>query len=479
MFGIGPSERSVCRPADHLGFDRIPSSQVSGMAQHLLIVDDDPTVRASLSDALDRRGLRVSTADDGEKALSQLAASAVDLVLTDVRMPGIDGVELLRLIRERAPAVDVVLMTAYDDMPTVVAAMREGARDFLVKPLDLQELRGLVDRLLADRQDQRGRAVRPEAEPTPVDDPEEYRLDRLVGRDPQMIGVFKIVGQAAGNRVNVLIRGESGTGKELIARAIHFNSAAAGEPFVAVNCTAIPATLLESELFGHLKGAFTGAIADRKGRFAAAGRGTLFLDEVGDTPAEFQAKLLRVLQEHEFYPVGADRPQRTEARIIAATHRDLEAAVREERFRADLYFRLRVLEIRIPPLRERRADIPALVEHLVQRISRTLDRPAPMFSPEALEVIEEHDWPGNVRELENCLTRALVVATGEMIHARHLDLSASPAPPRTPLRSLDEVESEHVRRVLEALGRHKARTAETLGVSRPRLARLIQKYGLE
>jgi DNA-binding NtrC family response regulator len=449
------------------------------MAQHLLIVDDDPTVRASLADALDRRGLRVSTAGDGVQALSQLAANAVDLVLTDMRMPGIDGAELLRLIRERAPSVDVVLMTAYDDMPTVVAAMREGARDFLVKPLDLQEMRGLVDRLLADRQDKRSRAARSEAVPAPVDDPEEYRLERLVGRDPQMIDVFKIVGQAAGNRVNVLIRGESGTGKELIARAIHFNSAAASEPFVAVNCTAIAATLLEAELFGHLKGAFTGAVADRKGRFAAAGRGTLFLDEVGDTPPEFQAKLLRVLQEHEFYPVGADRPQRTEARIIAATHRDLEAAVREERFRADLYFRLRVLEIRIPPLRDRKTDIPALVEHLVQRISRTLGRSPPAISAEAMEGIEEHHWPGNVRELENCLTRALVVATGDMVHSRHLDLSASPAPARTPLRSLDEVESEHVRRVLEALGGHKARTAETLGVSRPRLARLIQKYGLK
>ena len=453
------------------------------MPHHLLIVDDDATVRESLADALDRDGVRVSTAGDGEEALSVLSRDRADLVLTDVRMPGIDGVELLRQIRGRAPGIEVILMTAHDDMPSVVAAMREGAREFLVKPLDLSELRALVERTLAESREA-GSAGGAGAGPGSsgagaTEDPSEYRLDRLVGRDTRMIEVFKAVGQAAANRVNVLIRGESGTGKELIARAIHFNSPAADRPFVPVNCTAIPATLLESELFGHVKGAFTGASSDRKGRFAAAGDGTLFLDEVGDTPAEFQAKLLRVLQEHEFYPVGADRPQRTEARIVAATHRDLETAVAEERFRSDLYFRLRVLEIRIPPLRERKRDIPVLARHLLARNARTLDRPVPELSDAALGVLESHDWPGNVRELENALVRALVTAGGEVIRPRHLDLSGAPSPSAAPLRGLDEVEAEHVLRVLQATGWHKTRSAEILGVSRPRLNRMIEKYGLD
>jgi DNA-binding NtrC family response regulator len=449
------------------------------MAPHLLIVDDDPTVRESLADALERPNLRVSTAGDGEEALALLGGDRPDLVLTDVRMPGMDGVELLRRIRQRVPSAQVILMTAHDDMPSVVAAMREGAREFLVKPLDLAELRALVDRTLAEARRPPPRGGDGEPEPSPRDDPEEYRLDRLVGRDPAMIQIFKVVGQAAANQVNVLIRGESGTGKELIARAVHFNSPAASEPFVPVNCTAIPATLLESELFGHVKGSFTGATADRKGRFAVAGRGTLFLDEVGDTPPEFQAKLLRVIQEQEFYPVGADRPQRTEARIIAATHRDLEAAVDDERFRADLYFRLRVLEIRIPPLRDRKGDIPELARHLLARIARTLDRPAPSISDEAMKALTEYNWPGNVREMENALTRALVVATGGVVHPRHLDLAGTPAPSGAPLRSLDEVEEEHVRRVLEATDWHKTRSAEILDISRPRLNRLIDKYELE
>ncbi len=457
-----------------------PSCHRSGpMPSHLLIVDDDPSVRASLADALQSPGLGVSTAKDGEEALALLGESPVHLVLTDLRMPGIDGVELLRRIRARAPAVDVILMTAHDDMPNVVEAMREGAREFLVKPLDLRELRSLVERVLSDGAPGAAGDEEGAGRPPRADDPEEYRLDSLVGRTPAMIQVFKVVGQAAANRVNVLIRGESGTGKELIARAIHFNSPAASRPFVPVNCTAIPATLLESELFGHRKGAFTGATSDRRGRFAAAGRGSIFLDEVGDTPMEFQSKLLRVLQEQEYHPVGADRPQRTEARVIAATHRDLEEAIREERFRADLYFRLRVLEIRIPPLRERKDDIPELARHLLGLIARTLEHPCPALSPRALEVLTEHDWPGNVRELENALTRALVVATGDTIRPDHLDLAGAPAPPRPPLRSLDEVEGEHVRRILEATGWHKTRTAEILEISRPRLNRLIAKHGLE
>jgi transcriptional regulator with GAF, ATPase, and Fis domain len=279
-------------------------------------------------------------------------------------------------------------------------------------------------------------------------------------------------------RTNVVIRGESGTGKELIARSIHDASPWADEPFVAVNCTALPATLLESELFGHVRGSFTGATSDRKGRFAIAGCGTIFLDEIGDTPPEFQAKLLRVLQEHEYYPVGAERPERTEARVIAATHRDLEKLVAAGQFREDLYYRLRVVEIRVPPLRERMGDVPLLAEHLLKRAATATGSRPLMLAPETSETLMSYDWPGNVRELENTLTRAAVIATGDVIRPEHIEVGVmiDAGPPL--LISLEEMEREHVARVLEATGGHKSRTAEILGVSRPRLDRMIERYGL-
>jgi len=275
-----------------------------------------------------------------------------------------------------------------------------------------------------------------------------------------------------------VIRGESGTGKELIARAIHDASPFSREPFVAVNCTALPAGLLESELFGHVRGAFTGATSDRKGCFAMAGRGTLFLDEIGDTPVELQAKLLRVLQEHEYVPVGAERPKRTEARVIAATHRDLEERVEAGSFRADLYYRLRVVEIRVPPLRERLDDLPLLAEHLVKKVAQATGKPGLVLSPEALRALMMHDWPGNVRELENSLTRAAVAASGRVIRAEHFDLGAQEeAPLHVP--TLDEAERDHVTRVLEIASANKALAARLLGVSRPRLDRLIERHALE
>jgi DNA-binding NtrC family response regulator len=330
----------------------------------VLIVDDDASIRASLREAIEESGIEVCTADSGEQALSLLTARAPDLVLSDVRMGGMSGIELLRLLRERKAGVDVVLMTAYDDMATVVEAMREGAFEFLVKPFELEALLALLERVLDDR---RSRARATAAAGAATDAPALQHPDGqpLIGRDPRMIDVYKRIGQSAASRASVLIRGESGTGKELIARAIHANSKDPGAPFVAVNCAALPATLLESELFGHVRGSFTGATNDRKGRFALAGRGTLFLDEVGDMPAELQAKLLRVLQEREFYPVGAERPERTEARMLSASHRDLETMIGRGEFRADLYYRLRVLEIDLPPLRERPGDIALLAGDFV------------------------------------------------------------------------------------------------------------------
>src|SRR5690242_5111331 len=306
------------------------------MTRRVLVVDDDPLIRRALAEALGEDGLDVTIAEDGERALAALPAAAPDVVLSDVRMPGLDGIALLDILRRRAPGVDVILMTAFDDMATVVSAMRGGAVEFLVKPVDLHALRALMTRVFDDRRSRRNAATSVVVE-TP-------RLDELVGRDPRMIAVYKLVGQAAATRATVLIRGESGTGKELVARAIHANSDAATQPFVPVNCAALPTTLLESELFGHTRGAFTGAHEARRGRFAVAGRGTIFLDEIGDTMLEFQSKLLRVIQDREFHPVGAEKGERTDARVIAATHQDLEQMIADHRFREDLYYRLRVVE---------------------------------------------------------------------------------------------------------------------------------------
>jgi len=442
------------------------------MRRSLLVVDDDPRVRASLTGALAGDDLDVRAVDGAESALAALAERPADLVLTDVKMPGMDGIELLRTLKERAPKVDVVLMTAYQDLPTVAEAMREGAADFLVKPLDLHRLRAVLGRVYEDRQ------ARKRIKSGEADEVQRGAADRLVGRDSQMVEIFKLVGQVASTRTNVVIRGESGTGKELIARAIHDSSPWSDQPFVAVNCTALPATLLESELFGHVRGSFTGATSDRKGRFAIAGRGTIFLDEIGDTPPEFQAKLLRVLQEHEYYPVGAERPERTEARVIAATHRDLEKLVAAGQFREDLYYRLKVVEIRVPPLRERMGDIPPLAEHLVARAAAATSGRSLVLAPETVESLMSHAWPGNVRELENTLMRAAVLATGDVVRPEHIEVGTMPGadPPR--LISLEELEREHVARVLEATAGHKSRTAEILGVSRPRLDRMIERYGL-
>ena len=441
------------------------------MATRILVVDDDPSIRQALSQAL-AQSADVRVAATAEEALSGLAVSAPDVILSDVRMPGLDGIELLRLVRERSPGVDVVMMSAFDDMPTIVASMREGAADFVAKPLDLHDLRRVLARVVDDRR------TRHRARMSAEDQASGLRLEELIGRDPKMIATYKAVGQAASVRTNVLIRGESGTGKELIARAIHYNSAEAAEPFVALNCTALPSTLLESELFGHVKGSFTGAVNSRRGRFDLAGRGTIFLDEIGDTSPEFQTKLLRVLQEREYYPVGAERPERTEARVVAATHRNLEEMIAKGDFRADLYYRLRVVEICVPPLRERAADIPALAHHLLRLTSARLHRAPPVLSDDALALLSHYSWPGNVRELENCLTHALVMARGDVIRSEHIILGSSQAATDGKLPSLDDIEREHVERVMAATGGRKSEAARTLGVSRPRLDRLLAKYGL-
>jgi len=442
------------------------------MPHRLLLVEDDPAVRRSLAEALSEEGIDVHVAESAEQALSAIDVLRPDVVLSDIRMSGMDGVQLLAVLKERLPDVDVMLMTAYDDMPTVVQAMREGAFDFLVKPLRLQELRTSLARLFDDRR------MREHARRVSRSESDAFRLDALVGRDPRMIEVYKRVGQLAARRVNALVRGETGSGKGMVARAIHYNSPEADQPFIAVNCTALPETLLASELFGHVKGAFTGAVSDRRGRFALAGRGTIFLDEVGDTSLEFQSKLLKVLEDREYFPVGGERPERTEARVIAATHRDLEGLVEQGRFREDLYYRLRIVEIALPALRERPGDIPVLVRYFVRKASEELHLAQPAIASDAMESLVAHEWPGNVRELENCLTRAVVLATGDVIRAEHLGLITRTRAPVDSFPTLEQMEAALLTRALASTEGNRTRAAEMLGVSKPRLYRMLEKYGL-
>ncbi|MEE8192874.1 MAG: sigma-54 dependent transcriptional regulator [Gemmatimonadales bacterium] len=439
------------------------------MPLRLLLVEDDPAVRRSLSETLSEEGHHVRTAASAEEALIRIQDESPELILSDIRMPGLDGIELLKRVQAETDSVDVILMTAYDDMPTVVRAMREGAFDFLVKPLELKELRSVLDRVLADR------SAREQAQRSAEEEALAYSLDALVGHDPRMIELYKLVGQLAASRVTVLIRGDTGTGKEMVARAIHYNSADRGEPFIPVNCSALPESLLESELFGHVRGAFTGAVADHRGRFALAARGTVFLDEIGDTTAEFQGKLLRVLEDGDFYPVGAERAEQTEARVIAATHRNLEEMISAGTFREDLYYRLRVVEIRLPPLRERLTDLSLLARHFIRKASQELHRSEPTLADEAASALLQHDWPGNVRELENCLTRAVVLATGNVIRPEHLGLRSEGQGSTGGLPTLDELARGHVKRVLVATGGNKTRAAEILGISKPKLYRMLEK----
>jgi len=348
----------------------------------ILLVDDDGDTRAIFRDKLEHVGHEIAGAESAEAALSQISKFAPDVVVTDVRMEEMTGLELLRRIRNALPRVGVIVMTGHDDMSTAVEAMKSGAFDYLVKPVSLTALETVVDRCLGEQALSDEHAVDAEDD---EDAPPDFRPGEIVGRDPKMVEIFKTIGVLSENRTTVMIRGETGSGKEIVARAIHDHSEHADDPFIAVNCSALSETLLESELFGHVKGAFTGATGSRKGYFELAGSGTIFLDEIGDTSPEFQTRLLRVLQEKKFYPVGGEEPRVTEARVIAATHQPMEELIEEGGFREDLYFRLRVVEIVVPPLRERRGDIALLANHLLTRIREDTGQDVRRISDEAVE----------------------------------------------------------------------------------------------
>jgi len=447
------------------------------MSDRILVVDDDAPIRRTFQEHLSEAGYEVRTAADAEEALGILEDFDPALVVTDIRMPGMSGLELLRRIKAASDA-DVAVITAYEEMKTAMEAMQAGAYDYLVKPLDLAAIEHLVKRCLRDR------ILRHRMDHFTAEAAEGQDLKTLVGRDPRMIEIYKLMGVLTRNRATVLVTGETGTGKERIVRGIHFSSPYAEEPFIAINCTALPEHLLESELFGHVKGAFTGAVDNRRGYFELAGSGTVFLDEIGDSPMELQSKLLRVLEDQEFFPVGSERSRRTRARVMAASQRPLAELVREGRFRADLHYRLKVVELEVPPLRERKGDIPPLAEHFLRKISRELHGEVRGLTKEALNRLTSYNWPGNVRELEHSLTRGVVLCRGRVIDVEHLTLEDSKPGQKgvetfEPVDdSMEAMEAAHVQRILSRTGGVKRQAAQILGISRTRLDRLIEKHGL-
>ncbi len=439
----------------------------------ILIIDDDPLIRKTLSSHLSRQGFETRSAEDGETGLEAQAGHNPDLILLDVRLPDLDGLEVLRRIREKSPRAVVVIMTAYDDMKTTVEAVKSGAFEYLVKPLDFVALDLTVDKAF------KVKSLEEKVDYLVSEMQKEYLIDNIIGRSPQMRDVFKLIGSVAGSRTNVLVQGDSGTGKELVAKAIHYNSPWREEPFIVINCSAMQETLLESELFGHVKGAFTDAVAETKGKFEIAGKGTLFLDEIGDVSTNLQSKLLRVIESRDFMKVGGEKVLKTDARIIAATNQNLRALIDSGRFREDLYYRLKVVEIRLPSLRERKEDIPDLVAYLLEKINRDLRKNVRKIPPEVMASLMDNPWRGNVRELENALIRAVILARGDVILIENLPLDMDEKKPcPRELVSLEQVEKDYIQYVLTSVKGSKTRASQVLEISRPTLDKKIKDYNL-
>jgi two-component system response regulator AtoC len=440
----------------------------------ILIIDDDPLIRKTLSSHLSSRNFEVYLAEEGEQGLVKYAEYMPDLVILDIRLPDIDGLEALRKIKDRNKNACVVIMTAYDDMKTTVEAIKSGAYEYLVKPLDFVELDLTIEKAfqMQSLEDKLTYLVEEKQK--------EYTIDNIIGRSPPMREVFKLIGSVADTRTNILIRGESGTGKELVAKAIHYNSPYSHEPFIVINCSAISDTLLESELFGHVKGAFTDAVCETKGKFEISGKGTLFLDEIGEISVNLQSKLLRVIETRDFMKVGGERVLKTEARIIAATNKDLELQVEKGKFREDLYYRLKVVEIYLPSLRERSEDIPELVVYLLEKINRQLRKNVGKVPHPVMKLLKNLSWPGNVRELENALTRAVILAKGDVIQEHNLPIERGKEKiiPRE-LVSMKDVEKDYIQHVLLTAGGNKTQASKILQISRPTLDKKIKEFGLE
>ena len=453
------------------------------MSNSILVVDDDQAHRGMLRTMLRSWGYAVSEAADGDEALNLVRERAFDAVLTDVRMARMDGIHTLKSVLEYNPALPVVLMTAYSSVETAVEALRLGAYDYLVKPLDFEILRHTLrqaiehSRLSVENRELRRQLSEAAARPG------------ILGRSPAMLAMQETIATVAPTEATVLITGESGTGKELVARALHSGSARADKPMVTVNCAALAENLLESELFGHEKGSFTGADRRREGRFVQANGGTLFLDEIGEIPLPLQAKLLRALQEGEVQRVGSDAPLTVDVRVLAATNRDLREEVARRRFREDLYFRLNVISLEVPPLRDRGEDIPVLAAHFLERFAGRNRKSIRGFSPQAVDSLLRYAWPGNVRELENAVERAVILCNGDLITRRELPAAITEAASPEEASSaavgalaglpLDELERRAIGETLRCTGDNKSEAARQLGITRATLHNKLRKYGME
>ncbi len=450
----------------------------------ILIVDDDPGHLTTLKTIIRSWGYTVATGDDGEEAVAQVKSEHVDLVLMDVRMAKMSGIEALEKIKEYNPSIPVIIMTAYSSVDTAVDALKSGAYDYLIKPLDFEVLKLTIDRACEHA------GLKEENKLLKMQLSTELEVSNIIGKSPAMKELMAMIAMVAPSEATVMITGDSGTGKELIARSIHYNSPRKDKPLVVVNCAAITETLLESELFGHEKGSFTGADKRREGRFMQANHGTIFLDEIGETSATMQAKLLRVLQEKEIQRVGGNEILKVDVRIVAATNRDLEDEVAAGRFREDLFYRLNVMAVNIPQLKDRRDDIPLLAQHFLEKYAEKNRKSAKGFAPMAMDMLLKYHWPGNVRELENAVERAVVLMTGDHITEKQLPLAIVQSYPdqqdletATPLamdgnRSLEEIEKEAILATLDAAGGNKSETARRLGITRKTLHNKLKAYGV-
>lgn len=454
------------------------------MSSAILVVDDDDAHRSMLKTMLRSWGFAVEEAADGDEAVALVRERAFDAVLTDVRMARMDGIHALKAMLEYNPALPVVLMTAFSSVETAVDALRLGAYDYLVKPLDFDILRETLEQCIErSRHSVENRELRRQLT-------EAAGNQEIIGRSDALKRMLGFIETVAPTEATVLVTGESGTGKELVARALHAASARAGKPLVTVNCAALAETLLESELFGHEKGAFTGADRRREGRFVQANGGTLFLDEIGEMPLQLQAKLLRALQQGEIQRVGSDTPITVDVRVIAATNRDLRQEVQEKRFREDLYFRLNVISIEVPPLRRRGEDIPLLAAYFLQRFAERNRKSIKGFSPQALDSLLRYAWPGNVRELENAVERAVILCNGDLVTGAELPDNIAHVSPQEegPAQqeslslagmALDLVERRAIEDTMRQTGDNKSEAARRLGITRATLHNKLRKYGLE
>ncbi len=440
--------------------------------QRILVVDDAPVTLELIRRQLQAAGYQVLTASGVDEAMDLLQQEKVDLVITDMKMPKISGIDLVRHLHQNHSDIGVMMITGYATIEGAVEALKGGAAEYLAKPFTEEELLGTVEQVLENLQ--KRRIAHQESANS-------ESIPGIVGSSRKMKQVYQVVQKAAGTSATALITGESGTGKELVARAIHFTGEKPSAPFIPVNISGIPESLIESALFGHVKGAFTGATENRQGYFQTAHGGTLFLDEVSEIPRAIQVKLLRVLQEREIVRVGETKPRRVKVRVLAATNRNLASLVKAGEFREDLFFRLNVVPITLPPLRERKEDIPVLVNHFAQRFSQEAGREMPVFTDEVMEQLEQHDWPGNVRELENVIQHLIVMVEKSRIEASDLPslLRFKLDGATEDLRTLEEVEVAHIRRVLENAGGNKSQAARLLGIDRKTLREKLRKHGVE